>query len=169
ALRTATLLPPCVPGKFIGLWNNFKAAAERKLTVEQRELAEALAADEEFVQYMKIQMERARPMTEAFLALSPEERAERQAQLLEAADRFKAEVEQMETMTPEEQQALIDEQRALMAELGVPTPMPSADEQADMQRLFTRHPGLMKLSQEEVQSVFATAMSVSGAFEEVAP
>ncbi len=23
------LLPPCVPGKFIGLWNNFQAAAER--------------------------------------------------------------------------------------------------------------------------------------------
>ncbi|MEO0930556.1 MAG: fumarylacetoacetate hydrolase family protein [Pseudomonadota bacterium] len=29
ALSTTTLLPPCVPGKFIGLWNNFKAAAER--------------------------------------------------------------------------------------------------------------------------------------------
>lgn len=28
-LDTATLLPPCVPGKFIGLWNNFHAAAER--------------------------------------------------------------------------------------------------------------------------------------------
>ena len=25
----ATLLPPCVPGKFIGLWNNFRAAAEK--------------------------------------------------------------------------------------------------------------------------------------------
>ena len=29
ALAQATLLPPCMPGKFIGLWNNFKAAAER--------------------------------------------------------------------------------------------------------------------------------------------
>ena len=28
-LAGATLLPPCMPGKFIGLWNNFKAAAER--------------------------------------------------------------------------------------------------------------------------------------------
>ena len=28
-LESATLLPPCVPGKFIGLWNNFHAAAER--------------------------------------------------------------------------------------------------------------------------------------------
>lgn len=28
-LAGTTLLPPCVPGKFIGLWNNFKAAAER--------------------------------------------------------------------------------------------------------------------------------------------
>lgn len=28
-LSNATLLPPCVPGKFIGLWNNFHAAAER--------------------------------------------------------------------------------------------------------------------------------------------
>lgn len=28
-LDSATLLPPCVPGKFIGLWNNFRAAAER--------------------------------------------------------------------------------------------------------------------------------------------
>lgn len=29
ALAQAMLLPPCMPGKFIGLWNNFKAAAER--------------------------------------------------------------------------------------------------------------------------------------------
>ncbi|MCK0097582.1 fumarylacetoacetate hydrolase family protein [Yoonia sp. F2084L] len=29
ALAGATFLPPCVPGKFIGLWNNFHAAAER--------------------------------------------------------------------------------------------------------------------------------------------
>ena len=29
ALADGTLLPPCVPGKFIGLWNNFHAAAER--------------------------------------------------------------------------------------------------------------------------------------------
>jgi 2-keto-4-pentenoate hydratase/2-oxohepta-3-ene-1,7-dioic acid hydratase in catechol pathway len=29
ALDTLTLLPPVVPGKFIGLWNNFHAAAER--------------------------------------------------------------------------------------------------------------------------------------------
>lgn len=29
SLDTAILLPPCVPGKFIGLWNNFHAAAER--------------------------------------------------------------------------------------------------------------------------------------------
>lgn len=29
ALAQASLLPPCIPGKFIGLWNNFKAAAER--------------------------------------------------------------------------------------------------------------------------------------------
>ena len=28
-LDNATLLPPCVPGKFIGLWNNYRAAAER--------------------------------------------------------------------------------------------------------------------------------------------
>ena len=28
-LDSLTLLPPCVPGKFIGLWNNFHAAAER--------------------------------------------------------------------------------------------------------------------------------------------
>ena len=28
-LAEATLLPPVVPGKFFGLWNNFKAAAER--------------------------------------------------------------------------------------------------------------------------------------------
>ena len=28
-LASATLLPPCVPGKFIGLWNNYHAAAER--------------------------------------------------------------------------------------------------------------------------------------------
>ena len=28
-LAGATLLPPCVPGKFIGLWNNFHAAAEK--------------------------------------------------------------------------------------------------------------------------------------------
>lgn len=29
ALEGATLLPPCVPGKFFGLWNNFHAAAEK--------------------------------------------------------------------------------------------------------------------------------------------
>jgi 2-keto-4-pentenoate hydratase/2-oxohepta-3-ene-1,7-dioic acid hydratase in catechol pathway len=29
ALSALTLLPPVVPGKFIGLWNNFKAAAEK--------------------------------------------------------------------------------------------------------------------------------------------
>ncbi len=29
ALEGAAMLPPCVPGKFIGLWNNFHAAAER--------------------------------------------------------------------------------------------------------------------------------------------
>lgn len=29
AVNTATILPPCVPGKFIGLWNNYHAAAER--------------------------------------------------------------------------------------------------------------------------------------------
>jgi len=29
ALADLTLLPPVVPGKFIGLWNNFKAAAEK--------------------------------------------------------------------------------------------------------------------------------------------
>jgi 2-keto-4-pentenoate hydratase/2-oxohepta-3-ene-1,7-dioic acid hydratase in catechol pathway len=29
AIDTITLLPPVVPGKFIGLWNNFHAAAER--------------------------------------------------------------------------------------------------------------------------------------------
>jgi 2-keto-4-pentenoate hydratase/2-oxohepta-3-ene-1,7-dioic acid hydratase in catechol pathway len=29
ALSDLTLLPPVVPGKFIGLWNNFKAAAEK--------------------------------------------------------------------------------------------------------------------------------------------
>jgi 2-keto-4-pentenoate hydratase/2-oxohepta-3-ene-1,7-dioic acid hydratase in catechol pathway len=28
-LDSLNLLPPCVPGKFIGLWNNFHAAAER--------------------------------------------------------------------------------------------------------------------------------------------
>ncbi|SNR61002.1 fumarylacetoacetate hydrolase family protein [Puniceibacterium sediminis] len=28
-LAAVTLLPPCVPGKFIGLWNNFHAAATR--------------------------------------------------------------------------------------------------------------------------------------------
>jgi 2-keto-4-pentenoate hydratase/2-oxohepta-3-ene-1,7-dioic acid hydratase in catechol pathway len=28
-LDALTLLPPCLPGKFIGLWNNFHAAAER--------------------------------------------------------------------------------------------------------------------------------------------
>ncbi len=28
-LDSLTLLPPCVPGKFIGLWNNFHAAATR--------------------------------------------------------------------------------------------------------------------------------------------
>ncbi len=28
-LADVTLLPPCVPGKFIGLWNNFHAAATR--------------------------------------------------------------------------------------------------------------------------------------------
>ncbi len=28
-LSGSTMLPPCIPGKFIGLWNNFKAAAER--------------------------------------------------------------------------------------------------------------------------------------------
>lgn len=30
ALADVTLLPPVVPGKFIGLWNNFKAAAEKQ-------------------------------------------------------------------------------------------------------------------------------------------
>ena len=36
ALDSGTLLPPCVPGKFIGLWNNFLAAAERyKLDIPQ--------------------------------------------------------------------------------------------------------------------------------------
>ncbi|WP_372841293.1 fumarylacetoacetate hydrolase family protein [Phaeovulum sp.] len=29
ALDAATLLPPCAPGKFIGLWNNYHAAAEK--------------------------------------------------------------------------------------------------------------------------------------------
>lgn len=29
ALNDATLLPPVVPGKFLGLWNNFHAAAEK--------------------------------------------------------------------------------------------------------------------------------------------
>lgn len=29
ALNTLTLLPPVQPGKFIGLWNNFKAAAQK--------------------------------------------------------------------------------------------------------------------------------------------
>ncbi|MDJ0857992.1 MAG: fumarylacetoacetate hydrolase family protein [Dinoroseobacter sp.] len=29
SLADVTLLPPVVPGKFIGLWNNFKAAAEK--------------------------------------------------------------------------------------------------------------------------------------------
>lgn len=29
ALEGAAILPPCVPGKFIGLWNNYHAAAER--------------------------------------------------------------------------------------------------------------------------------------------
>jgi 2-keto-4-pentenoate hydratase/2-oxohepta-3-ene-1,7-dioic acid hydratase in catechol pathway len=29
ALSTIALLPPVVPGKFIGLWNNYKAAAEK--------------------------------------------------------------------------------------------------------------------------------------------
>lgn len=29
ALAGTTRLPPCLPGKFIGLWNNFHAAAER--------------------------------------------------------------------------------------------------------------------------------------------
>jgi len=29
AMNTLTLLPPVHPGKFIGLWNNFKAAAEK--------------------------------------------------------------------------------------------------------------------------------------------
>jgi 2-keto-4-pentenoate hydratase/2-oxohepta-3-ene-1,7-dioic acid hydratase in catechol pathway len=29
ALAELTLLTPVVPGKFIGLWNNFKAAAEK--------------------------------------------------------------------------------------------------------------------------------------------
>ena len=29
ALADTTRLPPCVPGKFLGLWNNFHAAAER--------------------------------------------------------------------------------------------------------------------------------------------
>ncbi|EBA12878.1 fumarylacetoacetate hydrolase family protein [Roseobacter sp. CCS2] len=34
-----TLLPPCEPGKFIGLWNNFHAAAERnKLDIPQHPL-----------------------------------------------------------------------------------------------------------------------------------
>lgn len=28
-LSAVTLLPPCIPGKFIGLWNNFHAAATR--------------------------------------------------------------------------------------------------------------------------------------------
>ena len=28
-MNTLTLLPPVEPGKFIGLWNNFKAAAEK--------------------------------------------------------------------------------------------------------------------------------------------
>ncbi|MCR9124683.1 MAG: fumarylacetoacetate hydrolase family protein [Rhodobacteraceae bacterium] len=29
ALEQVHLLPPCVPGKFVGLWNNFHASAER--------------------------------------------------------------------------------------------------------------------------------------------
>ncbi|MBS0125553.1 fumarylacetoacetate hydrolase family protein [Thetidibacter halocola] len=29
ALEGLRMLPPCVPGKFFGLWNNFKAAAEK--------------------------------------------------------------------------------------------------------------------------------------------
>ena len=29
SVADVTLLPPVVPGKFIGLWNNFKAAAEK--------------------------------------------------------------------------------------------------------------------------------------------
>ncbi|WP_439154812.1 fumarylacetoacetate hydrolase family protein [Yoonia sp.] len=29
ALDDATMLPPCVPGKFLGLWNNFHAAAAK--------------------------------------------------------------------------------------------------------------------------------------------
>jgi 2-keto-4-pentenoate hydratase/2-oxohepta-3-ene-1,7-dioic acid hydratase in catechol pathway len=32
ALSDVTLLPPVLPGKFIGLWNNFKAAAEKNGT-----------------------------------------------------------------------------------------------------------------------------------------
>ncbi|MEL7180733.1 MAG: fumarylacetoacetate hydrolase family protein [Pseudomonadota bacterium] len=38
-LDSGTLLSPCVPGKFIGLWNNFYAAAERnKLDIPQHPL-----------------------------------------------------------------------------------------------------------------------------------
>ncbi|MEJ8559992.1 fumarylacetoacetate hydrolase family protein [Yoonia sp. GPGPB17] len=29
SMEGSTMLPPCVPGKFIGLWNNFHAAAKR--------------------------------------------------------------------------------------------------------------------------------------------
>jgi 2-keto-4-pentenoate hydratase/2-oxohepta-3-ene-1,7-dioic acid hydratase in catechol pathway len=29
SVTDVTLLPPCTPGKFIGLWNNFRAAAEK--------------------------------------------------------------------------------------------------------------------------------------------
>lgn len=39
ALEGTTMLPPCVPGKFIGLWNNFHAAAERnKLDIPEHPL-----------------------------------------------------------------------------------------------------------------------------------
>lgn len=39
ALEDATLLPPCVPGKFFGLWNNFHAAAEKNnLTIPDHPL-----------------------------------------------------------------------------------------------------------------------------------
>lgn len=38
-LDGATMLPPCVPGKFFGLWNNFHAAAEKNgLTVPEHPL-----------------------------------------------------------------------------------------------------------------------------------
>ncbi|PJI92400.1 2-keto-4-pentenoate hydratase/2-oxohepta-3-ene-1,7-dioic acid hydratase in catechol pathway [Yoonia maricola] len=39
ALESSTMLSPCVPGKFIGLWNNFHAAAERnKLDIPEHPL-----------------------------------------------------------------------------------------------------------------------------------